>query len=309
MSAYVGDMTVPLREERRSGLAHVEMVTSLLQRVRRAHPTAGLWEAADRQWSWRTPRPTDELPQLFWLDAGDEPAAAAIVTAFGTSVTFAPIVLPDAAADVVAHVVERGLAHAAECGVESVELEVDRADDTLRALLADREFVATEESLVEAWLSTHERPAVAPLADGYRSSTRAASPDGAHHMTTGGRNHPDLEVRLSQTSLYRSDLDVVVHDARGDVAAYGLFWYDPTTATGLVEPMRTQDDHQRRGLARHVLTTGLDLLARAGANRIKIVYEPDNPASGHLYRSVGFEPHRHTDVLTGATRRTTGGDR
>lgn len=102
---------------------------------------------------------------------------------------------------------------------------------------------------------------------------------------------------------HRAYLDLVVRDPNGNVAAYGLFWHDPTTATGLVEPMRTEDDHQRRGLARHVLTAGVDLLARAGAERIKICYQPDNPASGHLYRSAGFEPDRHTDLLTGPTAR------
>ena len=80
-------------------------------------------------------------------------------------------------------------------------------------------------------------------------------------MISAERNNPDPEARLRQTSLYRPDLDLVVHDSGNDVAAYGLFWYDPETATGLVEPMRTEDDHQRRGLARHILTTGLDRLA------------------------------------------------
>jgi RimJ/RimL family protein N-acetyltransferase len=47
--------------------------------------------------------------------------------------------------------------------------------------------------------------------------------------------------------------------------------------------------------------TRVALLASVGAQRIKIVYDPDNPASGHLYRSVGFEPHRYTDVLAGPT--------
>lgn len=35
--------------------------------------------------------------------------------------------------------------------------------------------------------------------------------------------------------------------------------------------------------ARDILTTGVDPLARAGAERISIGYEPDNPASGHLH--------------------------
>ena len=113
------------------------------------------------------------------------------------------------------------------------------------------------------------------------------------------RNRPDPEPRLRQTSLYRPDLDLVIHDRHGSVAAYGLFWCDPETATGLVEPMRTEDEHQRRGLARHLLTTGLDLLAASGASRIKICYEPDNPASSHLYLSVGFQPDRRTVVFAG----------
>ncbi len=65
--------------------------------------------------------------------------------------------------------------------------------------------------------------------------------------------------------------------------------------------MRTEDDHQRRGLARHILTAGIDLLAEAGAERIKICYEPDNPASGSLYLGGGFEPDRQTVVFAGRT--------
>ena len=120
-------------------------------------------------------------------------------------------------------------------------------------------------------------------------------------MTRAARNHPDLEQRLHQTSLYRPDLDLVVHDGRDRVAAYGLFWYDPATATGLVEPMRTEDEHQRRGLARHILTTGIDQLAEAGAVRIKICFEPGNPASSSLYLDVGFEPDRQTVVFSRRT--------
>ena len=204
----------PLREQRLVGLECLEAVTTLLQRIRSVHPTAGLWEAADRQWSWRNQRSTDNLPQLFWFDDHGQPEAAVI-----TSI------------------------------VDS------RSRKTARSK--------------RGWLP--------------RRGTR----------TTGYR------VASTRCSVPTSTL--VVHDRRDDVAAYGLLWYDPETATGLVEPMRTEDDHQRPGLARHVLTNGLGLLAEAGVERIKIVYEPGNPAASHLYLSVGFRPHRHTDLFAGRT--------
>jgi GNAT superfamily N-acetyltransferase len=166
--------------------------------------------------------------------------------------------------------------------------------------LVDHGFAIDEDGLVETWLAADARPEISPLHEDYRLSSRLDTMQRPHHMINAKRNHPDVEQRLRQTSLYRPDLDLVVH--RGDiVAAYGLFWNDPETATGLVEPMRTEDDHQRRGLARHILTAGIDLLAEAGAARIKICYEPDNPAATGLYLSVGFEPVRQTVVFSRRT--------
>ena len=55
----------PAAEQHRSGIDYLRAVTALLQRVRGADPTKGLYEAADLQWWWRTPRSTDNLPQLF----------------------------------------------------------------------------------------------------------------------------------------------------------------------------------------------------------------------------------------------------
>lgn len=291
----------PLEEGHRVGLHYLEAVTLLLQRIRRAHPTAGLYEAADLQWWWRTPRPTDDVPQLFWFDDLGRPEAAVIATDWGGRIALDPIVMPGAPSGWAAHVVERGLAHADASGFDRVTIEVDRSDDLLREMLVGRGFTAERDGVVEAWLSTDDRPDVSPLREGYRLRTRLEAMERPHHMV--GRSHADVEARLRQTTLYRPDLDLVVHDSGSEVAAYGLFWLEPDTATGLVEPMRTEDDHQRRGLARHVLTSGIELLARAGVKRIKICYEPDNPASRDLYLGVGFKPDRQTVVLSGPTSR------
>ena len=288
----------PLREEHRVGLDYLDAVTALLQRIRSAHPTAGLYESADLQWWWADAAPTtDSLSQLFWFDHLGRPEAAVIATDWGERVTLDPIVMPDATPEWVAQVFERGLAHACELGFEAVGLEVDHADDVLRDVLVSHGFAIEEDGLVETWLAAQARPAISPLHEDYRLSSRLVTMQRPHHMINRGRNHPDVEPRLRQTSLYRPDLDLVIHDSWDSVAAYGLFWYDHETATGLVEPMRTEDEHQRRGLARHILTTGIDLLAEAGAARIKICYELDNPPARDLYLSVGFEPARQTVVF------------
>jgi ribosomal protein S18 acetylase RimI-like enzyme len=278
------------------GLDCLQAVTELLQRVRSAHPTAGLYEAADLQWWWRLPRSTDVLEQLIWFDDEGRPAAASVATAWNDRVAVDPIVMPGSRPDWVVHVVERGLAHAEASGIRDIGLEVGRDDEVLRGVLEGHGFAIEDDGVVEAWLTTHDRPAVSRLHADDRLSTRQATSHRPHHMISEARNHPDPEPRLRQTSLYRPDLDLVVHDRDGNVAAYGLFWYDPVTDTGLVEPMRTEDAHRRRGLARHVLTTGIDLLARAGARRVKICFEPDNAAARDLYLGVGFVPHRQTDL-------------
>lgn len=292
-----GSAPVHVREEHRVGLDHLAAVTRLLQRIRAEHPTAGLFEAADLQWAWRNPKATDDLPQLHWVDDHGRPHAAVVVTETGDRASLAPFVLPDSTPDWVAHVVERGLAHAAAAGIDAIGLEVARDDEVLLEVLAGHGFEVEDDGVVECWLAAGDRPGVSELHAGYRLTSRREAPGGPHHLTSAARNHPDVEARLRQTSLYRPDLDLVVHDADGAVAAYGLFWHDPATATGLVEPMRTEDAHQRRGLARHVLTSGLDRLAAAGAERIKICFEPGNPASSHLYLDAGFVPDRETVVL------------
>ncbi len=286
-------------ERRLVGLESLAAVTELLQRIRIAHPTAALFEAADLQWWWRVPRSTDVVPQLFWFDDAGRPDAAVILTDFGKHVSFDPIVMPAASPDRVARVVTAGLAHAAANGFDALQLEVARPDETMRSALLEHGFSVVEEGLFEAWIDVADRPMITPVPAGYRTSSRAESAERPHHMISARRNIGDPEARLRQTSLYRPDLDLVVYDDQDTMAAYGLFWFDPTSATGLVEPMRTEDEHQQRGLARHVLTRGVDLLAQAGARRVKICFEPGNAASSHLYVDVGFRPDRQTDVFAG----------
>ena len=85
-----------IREVRASGLEYLGLATELLQRVRLADAEAGVWEAADLQWWWRTPRRSDAIDQLFWVD-DEGPVAGVVLTDWGRGWGCDPIVVPGAA--------------------------------------------------------------------------------------------------------------------------------------------------------------------------------------------------------------------
>ena len=278
-----------------AGLDAVDTVVTLLRRSRGADPLHGLWEAADFCWWWRVERPTDTHPQLVWFE-DDVPMAAVVATQWGDRTGLDPLTLPGADEDVVAQVVQRGVEHAVAHGMTDLDVRTDVADAPLHRVLEGLGFVADPDgdADVEGWIDVTDRPPVSVLLDGHRlvDRTVTAATGVEHHFVPRGGDA--VERRLRQTPLYRADLDLVVLDAADLPVAYGLCWFDPVTRTGLVEPMRTEDGHEGRGLARHVLTAGLERLADAGAESVKIAWLLDNPVTRHLYPDVGFVPTRST---------------
>ncbi len=99
---------------------------------------------------------------------------------------------------------------------------------------------------------------------------------------------------------------VITIDAGGSIRAFNpavcaIFDQPPEALqdqdlTRLIPP-ELRERHLR-GLARHVLTSGIERLAAQGATRIKICFEPGNPASRELYLDVGFRPVKQTDMFT-----------
>ena len=147
-------------------------------------------------------------------------------------------------------------------GLETVEVLVDDNDAELIGVLAGACLVADEQSGT-TWMDAERR---APLPEGFLLVDRAVQTSRPHPMRR--RNGDGVEARLRQCSLYDPALDLAVSAADGQVAGYALFWFDPVTKVGMVEPMRVEDEYQRRGLARAMLAAGLDRLAARGALRL-----------------------------------------
>jgi ribosomal protein S18 acetylase RimI-like enzyme len=272
-----------IEEVSAKGVKFLALVTELLQRARLADAEAGLWEAADLQWWWRTPRRSDAFDQLFWVE-GEGPVAAVVLTDWGRAWGCDLLVVPGVTTVSVSTLWGRAIEAIDAMGLEGVEVLVRDDDAELLGLLLGSGFVAGEERSGTTWMCADDRPEVAHLPEGFVLVDRALETTSPHPMRS--RSGEAVEARLRQCSLYDPALDLAVEAADGQVAGYALFWFDPVTEVGLVEPMRVEDGYQRRGLARALLTAGLDRLATRGARRLKVGYATD--AARALYTGAGF---------------------
>jgi len=266
-----------------AGAERLELATRLLQRARLADATAGVWEAADIQWWSRSSRRSDDIATPMWLDQHG-PVAAVLVTDWASSWGIDLLRVPGAAPDLGEMWV----------GVRDVIKTVghERCDALVReddAELVSRLLAAgfrPDSRAWEAWMAPADRmPVTAPPA-GYRLVDRAENAVRPHPMVA--RNGLEVEERLGRCSLYDPALDLAVETTEGSFAGYALFWADPVTRVGLLEPMRVEDAHARRGLARAMLTEGLDRLVKRGMTRLKVGFETQ--AARALYVGAGFQP-------------------
>jgi GNAT superfamily N-acetyltransferase len=274
---------VSVREVRAAGLEALMLATELLQRARRADPLAGLWEAADVQWWWRKPRRSDEVEKLFWID-DDGPVAGVLLTSWTDDAWQCdPVVVPRASGPEPGVLWRRAMEHAAKHCAQGFQVPVGDDDRTFQEL-AKRSGLTAGEQDSTAWMDAADRPAVQAPAEGFVLADRTQRRDAPHPMRD--RNGDTVAQRLDHCPLYDPALDLAVETADGRTGGYSLYWFDPTTGVGLVEPVRVEDDFQRRGLARAMLSAGIDRLVTRGAQRVKISYQTD--AAAALYQGVGF---------------------
>jgi GNAT superfamily N-acetyltransferase len=272
-----------VRSRSLSGIDALTSLTTLAQRARLAHPTAGVIEAADLHWWWRVDQRTDADDCRVWFD-DEGPTAAVFATHFADEALADVVRLPGHT--ITPDLVDAARALAGRHGPLSWGCSDD--DVELAAMLAEIGATRTGETMVASWMPTSAAGEL-PLPLGYRVERRSQHPAGTpHHLVP--RSGDDVAARLAEVSLYRADLDLLVRAPDDTVAAYALFWADPVTLVGLVEPVRVEDGHAGRGIARALVAHGVRELGRAGCPRAKVSSTADNAAAGRVYASVGFVP-------------------
>lgn len=98
---------------------------------------------------------------------------------------------------------------------------------------------------------------------------------------------------------YDGALDLLARDDEGTPVAAGTAWSAGPGRCGLLEPVGTHRDHQRRGHGRRLLDGLCAQLAAAGASSVAVATPASNDGGVRAYTAAGF---RVLGLLTGMRR-------
>jgi ribosomal protein S18 acetylase RimI-like enzyme len=207
-------------------------------------------------------------------------------------------------------IVEAALAEAGDDEVGAFAADDDPASiEILRSLGMEKAGRQLSQWQWRAW--TDAPSATAPLPDGYvvrglRGPSEFPARVALHRAAfPTSRLTVEKYERLLTVPHYRLENDLVVEAPDGELAAFALGWLDPIGGVAEFEPVGTHPDHQRRGLARALLTAGLARFHAAGARVIQVYADAAETPAESLYPSIGFRRRAfHLRYARGPARST-----
>ena len=176
-------------------------------------------------------------------------------------------------------------------------IHVDPKDDILLELLSSRGFIPDKASQgieSEFDLMNSALPDEPQLPEGFHLQSMADENDLPKRCKAFGRafNHPDpldwpsliSYEMLQQAPDYRKEQDIVVKAPDGEFAAFSLIWHDAPNRMASLEPVGTQPEYRRMGLAREAIFEGMRRMKRKGVTRVVVGSDQE------FYKAIGFVP-------------------
>jgi ribosomal protein S18 acetylase RimI-like enzyme len=113
----------------------------------------------------------------------------------------------------------------------------------------------------------------------------------ALHRSAFGTENMTTQQRLAimRAPGYDQSLDLVAIAPNGDFAAFCICGFEQgQELVGYVDPIGTSSYYQKQGLAKAIVTTGLQALGRRGAKIVKTGTSSDNNSMQRLASALGF---------------------
>ncbi len=101
---------------------------------------------------------------------------------------------------------------------------------------------------------------------------------------------PHSYIELQKCPDYGKDLDVYAVAPGGDIVSFCLIWFDEKNKIAILEPVGTNPDHRKKGLAKIVVYEAINRVKKEGAEKI-IVGDGQQ-----FYLSIGFK-HDYRNIV------------
>lgn len=182
-------------------------------------------------------------------------------------------------------------------GQKRLFIYADPDDHILRQHLDVHGFEAfTEQTETESLfnLSDQPLPETPDLPEGFTCQSMADDNNLEKRCKAFGRafNHPDpLEwpsvisyERLQDAPDYHLEQDIVIAAPDGEFASFCLIWLDKENKLASLEPVGTQPEYRRMGLAREAIYEAIRRVSTKGAEKVIV------GSSAQFYQDIGFVP-------------------
>jgi mycothiol synthase len=183
-----------------------------------------------------------------------------------------------------------------------VDLWIDDDDEARRSMLTSCGYRMLDAGGWLRWLRFAETPPAEPdvAAPYVLRPTQPTESDYAGlanllNRAFGRSIHTAREYRTfaENSPSFDHELNLVAVDPEGTLAAHAGITYDAANRYGIVEPVCTDPDHRRHGLAQALIVEGLRRLRGLGAE-VASVETGDGAAANALYESCGFKEAHHS---------------
>ena len=99
--------------------------------------------------------------------------------------------------------------------------------------------------------------------------------------------HLNRYLRFMRSPVYDNERDLVAVAPDGRIAAFMVWWSDPS-GIALIEPFGTHPDFHRQGVGRALLNFGLARMKAAGMRSVRVCTDESREVAVAFYASVGF---------------------
>ncbi len=184
-------------------------------------------------------------------------------------------------------------------GKEIIKLRILDGNIELEKYASERGYVKKSDAVETTSLLLLDKELLLPeIPDGYRIQSMVDNNDIEKRTLTFAKAfgnygtedqvQPHSYIELQKCPDYRKDLDVYAVAPDGEFVSFCLIWYDEKNKIAILEPVGTNPEHRKRGLAKIVVYEAINRARKEGAEK---VYVGDGQ---QFYLSIGFKKsHSH----------------